>query len=164
MNSSTKKVSALALAGAFAAVAGMGIASGTAHAADEFEKCYGISKAAGNDCASEGNNTCAGTCRRLSGGGSWTVPRVQLHKPRDLPRGQYRPELVLALNPNTIRTLSAPARISAGLKSTPRISWARAGRRTIICQPSVSIMRCRCTVSGCRSAPAGHWTEGTSCG
>lgn len=76
MNSSTKKVSTLALAGAFAAVAGMGIAPGTAHAADEFEKCYGISKAAGNDCASEGNNTCAGTSKADYEGKAWKVVKT----------------------------------------------------------------------------------------
>ena len=76
MDNSTKKVSALTLAGAFAAVIGMGIAPGVAQAADEFEKCYGISKAAGNDCASEGNNTCAGTSKADYEGKAWKVVKT----------------------------------------------------------------------------------------
>lgn len=76
MNSSTKKTSALALAGAFAAVIGMGVTPGTAQAADDFEKCYGISKAGGNDCASEGNNSCAGTSKADYEGKAWKVVKT----------------------------------------------------------------------------------------
>ena len=76
MNSSTKKVSAVALAGAFAAVAGMGIAPGAAHAADDFEKCYGISKAAANDCASDAGNSCAGTTKTDFEGKAWRVVKT----------------------------------------------------------------------------------------
>ena len=62
MNTSMKKASALALAGAFAAALSMTVSTNSAKA-DDFEKCYGVSKAGGNDCASEGANSCAGTSK-----------------------------------------------------------------------------------------------------
>lgn len=49
-----------------AAIAGPAIVSAQGPApAPEFkaEKCYGIAKAGKNDCASTGNNSCAGTSR-----------------------------------------------------------------------------------------------------
>jgi len=35
------------------------------------EKCYGIAKAGANDCASTGNNSCAGTSRLDADPASW---------------------------------------------------------------------------------------------
>jgi len=35
------------------------------------EKCYGIAKAGKNDCASTGNNSCAGTSRADGDRGAW---------------------------------------------------------------------------------------------
>jgi uncharacterized membrane protein len=61
MNKRLLIVSALA-----AAVAGPALVSAQGPAAtSEFkaEKCYGIAKAGKNDCASTGNNSCAGTSR-----------------------------------------------------------------------------------------------------
>jgi uncharacterized membrane protein len=50
-----------------AAVAAPGITSAQAGPAPtpsfQAEKCYGIAKAGQNDCASTGNNSCAGTSR-----------------------------------------------------------------------------------------------------
>ncbi|HUF72667.1 MAG TPA: DUF2282 domain-containing protein [Gammaproteobacteria bacterium] len=49
-----------------AAVAGPALvgAQGPAEVPDfQAEKCYGIAKAGANDCASTGNNSCAGTSR-----------------------------------------------------------------------------------------------------
>ena len=71
MISSTRKSSAFALAGAFATVIAMGIAPGTANAADDMEKCYGISKAAENDCAIKGANGCAGQSKVDYDGKAW---------------------------------------------------------------------------------------------
>ncbi len=48
--------SALALA-----VAGIGHASADSEMKMKKEKCYGVAKAGKNDCAAEGNNSCAGT-------------------------------------------------------------------------------------------------------
>ncbi len=52
-----------AVAAAFALSAGASIASedGDADAQDADVKCYGIAAAGENDCASAGNNSCAGT-------------------------------------------------------------------------------------------------------
>lgn len=52
-----------ALSAAF--VAALAIAAAPANAEDkvDMEKCYGISKAGANDCASEGSNSCAGSSK-----------------------------------------------------------------------------------------------------
>jgi uncharacterized membrane protein len=76
MSKTVKTATALALAGAFAAVVSMGVAPKAAQAADDFEKCYGISKAAANDCASEGNNSCAGTSKTDYEGGAWKLEKT----------------------------------------------------------------------------------------
>jgi uncharacterized membrane protein len=77
---SNRTISA-ALAGAFAA--SLALAS-AAQAADEGmskdamgkEKCYGISTAGHNDCASTGNNSCAGTTKADYDKGAWKyVPK-----------------------------------------------------------------------------------------
>ena len=55
----------LALAAAVATAIGFAAQLSTANAADDAgkEKCYGISLAGKNDCASTGNNSCAGTSK-----------------------------------------------------------------------------------------------------
>ncbi len=73
MDHTVKKVSTLALAGAFAAALGMVAAPGAAQAADDFEKCFGISKAGENDCASEGGSSCAGTSKVDFDGLAWKL-------------------------------------------------------------------------------------------
>jgi uncharacterized membrane protein len=76
MDTTMKKASALALAGAFVAALGMVAAPSTAQAADEFEKCFGISKAGENDCASEGSNSCAGTSKVDYDGLAWKLVKT----------------------------------------------------------------------------------------
>ena len=76
MSNPMTKASALALAGAFAAALAMTAAPGTARAADDFEKCFGVSKAGGNDCASEGNNSCAGTSKADFEGKAWRLVKT----------------------------------------------------------------------------------------
>ena len=72
---SNRTISA-ALAGAF--VASLALAS-SAQAGEESmgkEKCYGISTAGHNDCASTGNNSCAGTTKADYDKGAWKyVPK-----------------------------------------------------------------------------------------
>jgi len=75
MTPSMKKASALALAGAFAAALGMTATANQAKAED-FEKCFGVSKAGGNDCASEGNNSCAGTSKADFEGKAWKLVKT----------------------------------------------------------------------------------------
>lgn len=68
--------SALALAGAFALALGMTATAQTAAAqtADDMEKCYGISLAGQNDCASqEAGSSCAGTSTVDYDGFAWKL-------------------------------------------------------------------------------------------
>jgi uncharacterized membrane protein len=76
MDKSVKAATALALAGALAAVVSMGVAPKAAQAAEDFEKCYGISKVGGNDCATEGNNSCAGTAKADFEGKAWKLVKT----------------------------------------------------------------------------------------
>jgi len=75
MTPSMKKASALALAGAFAAALSMTATTSSAKA-DDFEKCFGVSKAGGNDCASAGNNSCAGTSKADYEGKAWKLVKT----------------------------------------------------------------------------------------
>lgn len=57
-----------------AAIAGPAIVSAQGPAPEpqfQAEKCYGIAKAGQNDCASTGNNSCAGTSRLDSDPNAW---------------------------------------------------------------------------------------------
>jgi len=56
-----------------AAIAGPALLSAQPAAEPSFnaEKCYGIAKAGKNDCASTGNNSCAGTARADSDPRAW---------------------------------------------------------------------------------------------
>jgi len=54
------------------ALAGPALVSGQASEPTfKAEKCYGIAKAGKNDCASTGNNSCAGTARADSDPRAW---------------------------------------------------------------------------------------------
>jgi uncharacterized membrane protein len=57
--------SALVLSAAVASAFGLAVQLSSAIAADDQakEKCYGIAMAGKNDCASAGNNSCAGTAK-----------------------------------------------------------------------------------------------------
>lgn len=57
----TYKLTSFAVAGALATAVAM--ATAPAEAADDMEKCFGISKAGQNDCAAEGSTSCAGTAK-----------------------------------------------------------------------------------------------------
>lgn len=59
-----------ALAAAFAGPA-LVSAQPAAEPSFEAEKCYGIAKAGKNDCASTGNNSCAGTARADADPRAW---------------------------------------------------------------------------------------------
>lgn len=60
-----------ALAAAVMSAVGLSASLPTAQAAGDKEKCYGITKAGGNDCASSGNNSCAGTQKADYDGKAW---------------------------------------------------------------------------------------------
>jgi uncharacterized membrane protein len=61
MTKPLKIASAVTVAGALASA--IALASSPIQAADDMEKCFGISKAGQNDCAAEGSNSCAGTSK-----------------------------------------------------------------------------------------------------
>ena len=75
MTSTMKKATALALAGAFAAALAVAAAPNSAKA-EELEKCFGVSKAGGNDCASNAGNSCAGTTKADFEGKAWKMVKT----------------------------------------------------------------------------------------
>lgn len=57
-----------------AALGGLVLATTLADAAeDKTEKCYGVAKAGKNDCASSGNNSCAGHSAKDADPGAWLL-------------------------------------------------------------------------------------------
>jgi uncharacterized membrane protein len=60
----------LALATAVTAAAALSVPA-SAQEAGEKEKCFGVSLAGKNDCASTGNNSCAGTSKADFDKGAW---------------------------------------------------------------------------------------------
>lgn len=75
MEKTVKAATVLALAGAFAAVVTMSVAPKAAQAADDFEKCFGISAKGGNDCATA-SNSCAGTSKADYEGAAWKLVKT----------------------------------------------------------------------------------------
>lgn len=69
----TKSATALAVAGAFAACLAGAAAIDSAAAADDMEKCYGVAKAAENDCAAGAGTSCAGTSTVDYQGNAWKL-------------------------------------------------------------------------------------------
>lgn len=65
-----KTIAALAITAAFA---GNAFAEDTASADSKTEKCYGVAAAGKNDCASTGNNSCAGHAAKDMDGGAWVL-------------------------------------------------------------------------------------------
>ena len=97
MENTIKKTSALAVAGAFAAAVGMASVADTASAAKEgFEKCYGISKAAQNDCAAAGGLSCAGTSTVDYDGEAWKYVKTGTCTAMEIPNGKGALEPVKA--------------------------------------------------------------------
>lgn len=66
-----RQVLSLALATSLAA--GLGVAATGHAAADDMEKCYGVSLAGQNDCAAGPGTTCAGTSTVDYQGNAWTL-------------------------------------------------------------------------------------------
>lgn len=74
---------------AFAASLALGLAAGTAHAADgkpAMEKCYGVARAGQNDCAAGPGTTCAATQKTDYQGNSWKLVKAgtctTIHTPK----------------------------------------------------------------------------------
>lgn len=74
MDQKLKTGSAMALAGAFALALGMAAMPVAAEEAENMEKCFGISLAGQNDCASqEAGSSCAGTSTIDYDGNAWKL-------------------------------------------------------------------------------------------
>lgn len=69
--STTKAISAVALAGALAAA--LAAPAAQAQSAADKEKCFGIALAGDNDCAAGPGTTCAGTNKVDYNGHSWKL-------------------------------------------------------------------------------------------
>jgi len=89
MTYQTKKISGVAVASAFAAALGMAASSQSAAAADEkMEKCYGVAKAADNDCKAGEGTTCAGTSKIDYQGDAWKLVPEGTCTTMELPDGR----------------------------------------------------------------------------
>lgn len=88
--SSINTLTGLALAGLFTSA--LTLAAQPSVAADDQEKCYGIAKAGGNDCASGTNNSCAGTSKVDYDGSAWKLVKKGTCATTEvkLPDGQTR--------------------------------------------------------------------------
>lgn len=76
MDRKATQISALAVAGAFAAALGMSVASSDANAQMDMknmEKCYGVALAGKNDCKAGKGTTCAGTSKADYQGNAWSL-------------------------------------------------------------------------------------------
>ncbi len=87
MSTTTKSVTALALAGAVATAVSAVSVSGVAGAA-ETEKCYGVSLAGQNDCKAGAGTTCAGTSSVDYQGNAWKAVAKGTCVTMELPDGR----------------------------------------------------------------------------
>lgn len=78
-----RQVLSLALATSLAA--GLGVAATGHSAADDMEKCYGVSLAGQNDCAAGPGTTCAGTSTVDYQGNAWTLVPAGTCEEMELP-------------------------------------------------------------------------------
>lgn len=88
MSSKFSPTTTAAVAGALAATFAMAIEIDRARAADEQEKCYGVSLAGKNDCAAGPGTTCAGTSKVDYQGDAWTLVKTGTCTTMKLPDGR----------------------------------------------------------------------------
>jgi uncharacterized membrane protein len=81
----TLPIRTLSVAGAFAAAFA---ANAIPAAAQEMEKCYGVSLAGQNDCAAGPGTTCAGTSTVNYQGNAWTLVPAGTCTTMELPDGR----------------------------------------------------------------------------
>ncbi|MGH8334978.1 MAG: BufA1 family periplasmic bufferin-type metallophore [Pseudomonas fluorescens] len=72
MTATTRTLSATALVLALGSALSVAAVS-TAHAADDMEKCFGVSMKAQNDCAAGAGTTCAGTSKTDFQANAWKL-------------------------------------------------------------------------------------------
>jgi uncharacterized membrane protein len=78
----------LAIGCAFAAALGIAASPESAFAAEDQEKCYGVAKAAENDCAAGKGTSCAGTSKIDYQGNSWKLVPKGTCLTMELPDGR----------------------------------------------------------------------------
>ena len=82
MQGKFNQVSAMAVAGLFAAALGVSVVASVADAQQPkmdmkgMEKCYGVSLAGKNDCKAGKGTTCAGTSKSDYQGNAWTLVKA----------------------------------------------------------------------------------------
>jgi uncharacterized membrane protein len=81
----TLPIRGLTVAGAFAAAFAAQVAPA---AAQDMEKCYGVSLAGQNDCAAGPGTTCAGTSKVDYQGNAWTLVPAGTCTTMELPDGR----------------------------------------------------------------------------
>lgn len=79
-----KKISGIALAAGISA--GLGITPALAQS-DAMEKCYGVAKAGGNDCAAGPGTSCAGTSTSDYQGDAWKLVAKGSCESTETPKG-----------------------------------------------------------------------------
>ncbi len=84
------KMTGLAVASAFAAAVGLAALGQSAIAAEggDMEKCYGVAKAAENDCAAGKGTSCAGTSTVNYQGNAWKLVPKGTCLTMELPDGR----------------------------------------------------------------------------
>ena len=84
------KMTGLAVASAFAAAVGLAALGQSATAAEggDMEKCYGVAKAAENDCAAGKGTSCAGTSTVNYQGNAWKLVPKGTCLTMELPDGR----------------------------------------------------------------------------
>ncbi len=87
MSTTTKSMTALALAGAVATALSAVSISGSAEAAEN-EKCYGVAMAGQNDCKAGAGTTCAGTSTVDYQGNAWKAVAEGTCTTMELPDGR----------------------------------------------------------------------------
>jgi uncharacterized membrane protein len=85
------KITAMGAAGALATA--LALAGGPA-AAEDMEKCYGISLAGENDCAAGPGTTCAGTSTVDYQGNAWTLVPAGTCETIETPHGMGSLEVI----------------------------------------------------------------------
>ena len=88
MNQHAKKLTGLAVGCAFAAALGMASSPESAAAAEDQDKCFGVAKAAENDCKAGAGTSCAGTSKVDYQGNAWKLVPKGTCLTMELPDGR----------------------------------------------------------------------------
>lgn len=73
MTTKSRSLSAASLILALSSALSLSALSNTAHAADDMQKCFGVSEAGKNDCAAGAGTSCAGTSKVKDQANAWKL-------------------------------------------------------------------------------------------